>query len=76
MNTEFNYKLNQQKFLLQKIINKINSMQKTIDNLEKKINNNEDSDNCHNETNYEFSEIISILDNYDSRIEELERKIA
>lgn len=74
MNVEISNKFNQQRFLFQQIINKIKKMQETIDELQKKINPNKEHA-TNDESGISSNTVVSILANYDSRLEELEKKI-
>ena len=56
-------KFNYNKILIQMLVTKVNKMQKTIETLEKKNDNNLNEN------------IISILANYENKIEILEQKI-
>tara|TARA_B100001094_G_scaffold49270_1_gene44702 strand:- start:2719 stop:2976 length:258 start_codon:yes stop_codon:yes gene_type:complete len=73
MNSEIKTKFNQQRFLLQKLIDKITTMQERIVQLETKVNENDSIIDTNN--NHLSETVISILANYDSRIEDLEQKI-
>jgi len=74
MNVEISNKFNQQRFLFQQIINKIKKMQETIDELQKKINPNKEHI-TNDGSGISSNTVVSILANYDSRLEELEKKI-